>query len=337
MFTSIINGKPPKHALSLHMSKESKWSSRNERVLIPNVPCIIPPDVKTPNLQAILMRARLEEIQYQLTNIDSESAQIIKYDKELSRTCLVSYNAQGFRNDNKSILAARDSLYKERRNLIEYIDSIYPVFRVPAALRIGYSKVTRKFYIPDPNIIGLILGPRGDSIKELEKEFDVQIQIRGIGSRYKPITIGEHDPSDNEPLHALIEGTTVKSIDDCVRRLEYIISPKPDNENQLKIKQLTNLALYTTGAAFPTDTGKKDDTFSKNDNPPWYDPTLEIIQSEELDNAMELFKKRVDGYEEDIIQNQSSKTQMNRLCVDFSKFDLSYVLPDRRPPGEAQH
>ena len=70
-------------------------------------------------------------------------------------------------------------------------------------------KKYKKVYLPidDPytNYIGLILGPRGTTQKELEAKTNTRIAVRGRGSGNKGIRpIGPFKDDENEPLHVLI-------------------------------------------------------------------------------------------------------------------------------------
>jgi splicing factor 1 len=58
---------------------------------------------------------------------------------------------------------------------------------------------------PEINFIGLIIGPRGNTLKALEKETGAKIIIRGKGSvkEGKVATRnGQPLPGEDEPLHA---------------------------------------------------------------------------------------------------------------------------------------
>jgi splicing factor 1 len=58
---------------------------------------------------------------------------------------------------------------------------------------------------PEINFIGLIIGPRGNTLKSLEKETGAKIIIRGKGSvkEGKVATRnGQPLPGEDEPLHA---------------------------------------------------------------------------------------------------------------------------------------
>ncbi|OHT11348.1 KH domain containing protein [Tritrichomonas foetus] len=307
----------------------SKWSKRGEHINIPNVPCILPPNTQSPLLHSMLLRARFEEIQYQLANLERETSNIINFDSVLSLSNMITYNSEGYRNDNsRNQIRARDSLFKERKNLLSSIDTLYPAFRVPGAIRIAFTKCTRKFYLNNPNMIGFILGPRGASLKQMESELGVHVSIRGKGSNPNPKAESEQE---QDSLHALIESDTEKKIDECIKRLEQLLIPLPDNENERKKQQLTELARlrgHVSTASILEDPGPK-----KNDNPPWYDESLKFEEPDEIIN--EVASKIVANIDQAIVQQEKEEANnyLQKYRIDLDKMDLSLLVPEPQIPG----
>lgn len=62
---------------------------------------------------------------------------------------------------------------------------------------------------PEINFVGLLIGPRGNTLKALEMETGAKIIIRGKGSIKEGKLGGRQGPlpGENEPLHAYITGT----------------------------------------------------------------------------------------------------------------------------------
>ena len=315
------------------MKKEPKWSRRGERICIPNIPCILPPGTKGPLLHGILLRAKLEELQYQLANLEKETPNIVSFEKELQRGNTITYNSSGYRNDNnRNQIRARDFLFKERRNLIGSIDNVFPAFRIPASLRIAFTKCTRKFYLSSPNMIGFIIGPRGESLRALETEFQVRISIRGQGSTLN----AKHEysyPKNNEeePLHALIEGDTEGKIDECVKRLEVLCKPVPDSENEIKKQQLRHLAMLngvvSAESAFSDDFGKK------SNKPPWYDDMMNLSESSELDEVVRELSMMTQGGGHLQTEIDDKNNQEHRFQINLMERDISALVPEPKVPG----
>lgn len=110
----------------------------------------------------------------------------------------------------------------------------------------------KKLYIPvkqypDYNFVGLILGPRGSTLKRMETETGAKILLRGKGSikEDKPVVNSKikTDPSANEDLHVRIEANNQESMDAAVEMVEKLLVPVEDNANDLKREQLFDLAV----------------------------------------------------------------------------------------------
>eukprot|EP01119_Soliformovum_irregulare_P013003 TRINITY_DN3427_c0_g1_i2.p1 TRINITY_DN3427_c0_g1~~TRINITY_DN3427_c0_g1_i2.p1 ORF type:complete len:130 (+),score=26.17 TRINITY_DN3427_c0_g1_i2:268-657(+) len=84
----------------------------------------------------------------------------------------------------------RDKMMEERRLLIDMAYTMNPHFKPPADYSASSNKRFRKLWIPidehpNYNFVGLIVGPRGNSLKRLELETGCKILIRG-GEANKP-------------------------------------------------------------------------------------------------------------------------------------------------------
>ena len=307
----------------------SKWSKRGERVNIQNVPCILPPNTPSPVLHSVLLRARFEEIQHQLANLERETPSIINFDHVLSMSNVVTYNSDGFRNDSgRNQIRARDSLFKERRNLLSAIDALYPAFRVPGAIRIAFTKCTRKFYLNDPKMIGFILGPRGTSLKQMESELGVHVSIRGKGSNPNPKA---ESNQDQDRLHALIESDTEKKIDECIKRLEQLLIPLPDSENERKKQQLYELSRLRGHISTKSLLEDAPESDSKKKNmPPWYDRTLKQEEADEL--IKEVANQVVEDINQGVTLEQENKVY-DKYRINLDNLDLSLLVPEPSVPG----
>jgi splicing factor 1 len=114
----------------------------------------------------------------------------------------------------------------------------------------GPYKYQEKIWIPqreypDINFIGLIIGPRGHTLKKMENDTQTKIVIRGKGS----LKEGKNDAASlaaaDEELHALVMGDTIERLSRAVKMLNRIIETAtsgPDEANELKKAQLRELA-----------------------------------------------------------------------------------------------
>lgn len=108
-------------------------------------------------------------------------------------------------------------------------------------------KFYKKLYIPSKeypeyNFVGLIIGPRGNTQKRMEKETGAKIYLRGKGSERE----GRQKipkPFDNDDLHVLVEAGSQGSLDAAVAMVEKLLIPVEDGRNVHKLGQLQELAI----------------------------------------------------------------------------------------------
>lgn len=77
---------------------------------------------------------------------------------------------------------------------------------------------------PDINFVGLLIGPRGNTLKAMEKETGAKIIIRGKGS-VKEGKVGRKDgqplPGEDEPLHAFITASNPECVKKAVDKVKF--------------------------------------------------------------------------------------------------------------------
>ncbi|XVE56406.1 hypothetical protein DITRI_Ditri04bG0006300 [Diplodiscus trichospermus] len=158
------------------------------------------------------------------------------------------YDNMGIRINTREY-RARERLNKERQEIISQILKKNPAFKPPADYR--PPKLQKKLYIPMKeypgyNFIGLIIGPRGNTQKRMEKETGAKIVIRGKGSvkegRLQQKKDLKPDPSENEDLHVLVEAETQESLDAAAAMVEKLLQPVDEVLNEHKRQQLKELA-----------------------------------------------------------------------------------------------
>ncbi|GLT40247.1 hypothetical protein SLA2020_143970 [Shorea laevis] len=158
------------------------------------------------------------------------------------------YDNNGVRINTREY-RARERLNKERQEIISQIIKKNPAFKPPADYR--PPKLQKKLYIPMKeypgyNFIGLIIGPRGNTQKRMEKETGAKIVIRGKGSvkegRLQQKKDLKPDPSENEDLHVLVEAETEESLEAAAAMVEKLLQPVDEVLNEHKRQQLRELA-----------------------------------------------------------------------------------------------
>ena len=157
------------------------------------------------------------------------------------------YGADGKRKNTRAV-RWRERLTAERQDLLEKLMNLNPATRQSGLFR---RKRTNKIRIPieehpQYNFIGLIIGPRGKTQKELEAKTGCKIAIRGKGS-VKEGARGRRDgkvmDSDDEPLHVVITGDDQRSVDAATDMIQQMLVVIDDEKNVHKQQQLRELAL----------------------------------------------------------------------------------------------
>ena len=158
------------------------------------------------------------------------------------------YDNMGIRINTREY-RARERLNRERQEIISQILKRNPAFKPPADYR--PPKLQKKLYIPMKeypgyNFIGLIIGPRGNTQKRMERETGAKIVIRGKGSvkegRLQQKRDLKPDPSENEDLHVLVEADTQEALDAAAGMVEKLLQPVDEVLNEHKRQQLRELA-----------------------------------------------------------------------------------------------
>ncbi|KAG3271915.1 SF1-like, partial [Ictidomys tridecemlineatus] len=162
------------------------------------------------------------------------------------------YNSEG-KQLNTREFRTRKKLEEERHNLITEMVALNPDFKPPADYKPPATRVSDKVMIPQDeypeiNFVGLLIGPRGNTVKNIEKECNAKIMIWGKGS-VKEGMVGRKDgqmlPGEDEPLHALVTANTMENVKKAVEQIRNILKQgieTPEDQNDLRKMQLRELA-----------------------------------------------------------------------------------------------
>ena len=193
--------------LSTRYLKRNRWGDRTEKIYTPQTFSYIPRHLSREEVEILLMRHRLDDLQRRLAIGDFEPN-----DPDIaSPSPEPVYDTKTGQRMNTRDVRNREEFANERMLVIEKLLEVDKSFRAPPDYR--PPKKYKKVYLPDDdpytNYIGLILGPRGSTQKELEAKTNTRIAVRGRGSGNKGIrAIGPYKDDDSEPLHVLIEADT---------------------------------------------------------------------------------------------------------------------------------
>ena len=136
----------------------------------------------------------------------------------------------------------------ERQRLVERAKVLNPSYRPPVDYRPFNTKKIRKIYVPvkdypDYNFIGLILGPRGMTQRQMEQDTGAKISLRGKGSvRDGKGRSATKDNNEDEDLHVVISGESEDSLDHAESLVRRLLVPVEEGKNDIKRKQLRKLA-----------------------------------------------------------------------------------------------
>jgi splicing factor 1 len=162
------------------------------------------------------------------------------------------YDGHGRRTNTREI-RYRKRLEEERARLVDKAMKSDPNFRAPIDYQIQ-KRNTRpqdKVYIPvkefpEINFFGLLVGPRGNTLKGMERESGAKISIRGKGS----VKEGKGRPDafagdEEDELHCLVMADTDQKVARCVALINKVIetaASTPEGQNDHKRSQLRELA-----------------------------------------------------------------------------------------------
>jgi len=192
--------------------------------------------------QTLELKNQLQQITEKLGRVAQDAA-IIEQDPRRSPSPPPKYDAQGKRTNTREV-RMRESLTDQRGKLIEELIKVNPNFQPPADYM--RAKPFRRIYMPvkefpNYNFVGLVIGPRGATQKQLEQETGCKISIRGKGSVKDGGRITNPDADDE--LHVYISGDNQLKLDAAAKMIEDLIKPIDDTMNEHKQKQLRELAL----------------------------------------------------------------------------------------------
>eukprot|EP00245_Coleochaete_scutata_P014401 TRINITY_DN6128_c0_g2_i1.p1 TRINITY_DN6128_c0_g2~~TRINITY_DN6128_c0_g2_i1.p1 ORF type:complete len:875 (+),score=203.45 TRINITY_DN6128_c0_g2_i1:65-2626(+) len=159
------------------------------------------------------------------------------------------YDNMGIRINTREF-RMREKLTRERQEVIAQLIKKNPNYKPPPDYK--PPKLYKKLFIPVKNhpgynFIGLIIGPRGNTQKRMEKETGAKIVIRGKGSVKEGRSAMQRrdmkpDPSENEDLHVLVEADTPESLEEAAGMVEKLLVPVEEGRNEHKRNQLRELA-----------------------------------------------------------------------------------------------
>ncbi|CAG0892654.1 unnamed protein product [Cyprideis torosa] len=233
--------------------RKSRWADdaddplKTKLGLMAGLPTVLPSGLTKEQEEAFLLNIKIEEITRRLKSGDLG---IPSNPEERSPSPEPVYNNEGKRMNTREY-RTRKKLEEQRHQAIERIRQLNPEFKPPPDYKPPQVKVHDKVWIPqdnhpEVNFIGLLIGPRGNTLKSMEKETGAKIIIRGKGSVREGKVGSAPLPGQDEPLHAYVTAPTKENVAKAVDKIKQVIAEAvtiPDGQNDLRKQQMRELAL----------------------------------------------------------------------------------------------
>ncbi|KAJ8318389.1 hypothetical protein KUTeg_003480 [Tegillarca granosa] len=246
------NGAATGDASDRKKKRKSRWATEQEtdKTIIPGMPTVIPTGLSTDQERQYLLHLQIEEISRRLRTGDLG---ISPNPEDRSPSPEPIYNNEGKRLNTREY-RTRKKLEEDRHRLVQEAMDLNAEYKPPADYKPPVVRVSDKVMIPQDehpeiNFVGLLIGPRGNTLKNLEKDTGAKIIIRGKGS-VKEGKIGRKDgqplPGEDEPLHAYVTANNPENVKKAVEKIKEIIHQGievPEGQNDLRRQQLRELAL----------------------------------------------------------------------------------------------
>ncbi|KAH9237020.1 hypothetical protein K456DRAFT_1488703 [Colletotrichum gloeosporioides 23] len=234
--------------------KRNRWgdASENKAAGLMGLTTAITANMTGEQLEAYTLHLRITEISQKL-RIDD----VVPADGDRSPSPPPQYDNHG-RRINTREYRYRKRLEDERHKLIEKAMKTIPNYHPPQDYR-RPTKTQEKVYVPvndypEINFIGLLIGPRGNTLKKMETESGAKIAIRGKGSvkEGKGRSDAAHASNQEEDLHCLIMADTEEKVNKAKKLIHNIIETAasiPEGQNELKRNQPARTAVKSATAS----------------------------------------------------------------------------------------
>ncbi|OWM75623.1 hypothetical protein CDL15_Pgr021788 [Punica granatum] len=221
--------------------RKTRWSSINSQIKL--LGPLQLPDFTKETVLVSESDTEMQNLREELVDIDYKLQEPVIHDErpkeEWSPSPEPVYNNFGIRINTREE-RLRQKLIERRQHLISRLIKKQPTFKTPKYNKT--PKLCKKLYVPVKqypgyNFAGLIIGPRGNTQKTMEKESGAKISLRGSGS----FSRGKH-ASENDDLHVLIEADNEDSLDAASKMVLKLLTPMDEKRNDHKRAQLKELA-----------------------------------------------------------------------------------------------
>ena len=188
---------------------------------MPGLPTVLPSSLSSQQMDAYVLMLRIDELGRRI-----KSGDVLPPGPRRSPSPPPLYGPDGKRLNTRE-WRYRKRVEDERHALVQRAAADVPDYRPPADYR-RPTKLQDKIYIPvkdypEINFIGLLIGPRGNTLKKMEGESGAKISIRGKGSVKEGKQVANPQAGDAEDLHCLVSGDTELKVQKAIKLIEKII------------------------------------------------------------------------------------------------------------------
>lgn len=209
------------------------FNEPDEKTWTPMPFCYLPKGQTMNELEILILRHRLEDIQKRLAVGDFEIN-----DPDLrSPSPESAFDPSTGKQINTRDQRAREKYTREKNFVTEALLKLDNNFIAPPDYSPPIKK--KKIFLPDGDTgesasVGLIIGPGGKTHKDLEKRSKCKIFIRGRGANLKSRIYNRKDNDEREELHVSVESPNEEDLAVGVRLVNELLDPNSDHKkNQL--------------------------------------------------------------------------------------------------------
>lgn len=240
------DGKPPMAAPTFR--SRTRFGNR----IVPAATTLLPPGATPLQEVLFLTRLQLDEIAARVMLLPAELKRV-EADPARSPSPDAEYDSTGKRLNSRE-QRMRRALDAQRDVLLERLMDLNPTMCNGGS----GPKFLRKVYIPyrefpNVNFMGMVIGPRGNTQKHLEKDTNCKISVRGRGAKGSessamPATGAEslaqkkRREDDEDELHVQITAERLSELEACVTLITDILKP-PADDDQSAVRKLQLLQV----------------------------------------------------------------------------------------------
>lgn len=231
--------------------RKTRWDGDDSQLKMPPIQL---PEFEKNHVGLVALDPEIHDLNIQLLKINKKLRGARVFDdrpeEERSPSPPPEYNNLGIRINSREF-RLRKKLNLERQDIISKL--MNHTLKPPSDHK-QTPKFSKKLDIPvkeypSYNFIGIIIGPRGNTIKKMEKETGARIYVRGKDSLFLKKPGSKQGEIKREGLeyvdsdsYVLIEADSKNSLDAAVGMVEKLLVPVEEGLNEHKRAQLKELA-----------------------------------------------------------------------------------------------